>query len=92
MAGTGLNLCVASSFGSNAKVGAMFNNELPKIHYQFGPIYLREALQMLAGPAYELTIDDINRIVCFKPRVVPAKDISPVEKVISTTTIEVIEE
>lgn len=29
---------------------------------------LRDALQMLAGPAYEITINDVSRTVCFKLR------------------------
>lgn len=86
LAHTGFTLChVAQS-----EVTTLFSLQLPKIHYEFGPVKLREALQMLAGPAYDLTVNDINRTVCFKPRTVPENAITPVTEVITTTT-EVIE-
>ncbi len=38
---------------------------------KFGPIRLRDALQMLAGPAYQLTINEQTRTVCFQLRETP---------------------
>ncbi|RUS67426.1 hypothetical protein CUZ56_01371 [Saezia sanguinis] len=39
---------------------------LPLVHSQIGPIRLADALSMLAGPAWVLEINEINREVCFK--------------------------
>ena len=40
---------------------------LPVAHYRLGPISIREALNVLAGPGWHLQVDDFNRKVCFKP-------------------------
>lgn len=90
LSGTGLNLCYSSAFN---QVSDLFSLPLPKIHHQFGPIKLREALQMLAGPAYRVTLDDITRTVCFETRDKPVdKAIKRVEVISTTTTTEVINE
>lgn len=87
---TGLRLCLGSSLNQTA---ALFSLPLPKIHRQFGPIKLREALQMLAGPAYYVTLNDITRTVCFKPRETPINVEQKRIEIISTTTeTEVINE
>ncbi|MBG5754453.1 PilL N-terminal domain-containing protein [Pseudomonas aeruginosa] len=39
---------------------------LPAAHLHLGPMTLREALLMLAGPAWELHVDDRARQVCFE--------------------------
>lgn len=44
----------------------LFNKQLPAIQYKLGPIRLSDALQVLAGPAFELTIDNVEREVCFQ--------------------------
>lgn len=69
--GTGYVLCSPL----NHSVSSLFNLQLPKVHYKFGPVRLRDALQMLAGEAYELTVNDAMRQVCYSPRVgdVPTK-------------------
>ncbi|MGR3808178.1 PFGI-1 class ICE element type IV pilus protein PilL2 [Pasteurella testudinis] len=74
---SGLQLC-----SGHSDVSVLFSRPLPKVHYRFGPMQLRDALQMLAGPAYELTLNDITRTVCFNQRDVPQVR-SP--KVISTS-------
>lgn len=61
---TGFTLCSTAS----ADVKALFRLQLPKVHYQFGPMRLREALQMIAGEAYQLTVNDSIRQVCFERR------------------------
>ena len=86
LAYTGFSLCHTAL----PEVTTLFSLQLPKIHYEFGPVKLREALQMLAGPAYDLIVNDINRTVCFKPRDVPENTVVPVTEVMTTTT-EVIE-
>lgn len=40
---------------------------LPAAHLQLGPITLREALEVLAGPAWQLAVDEATRQVCFAP-------------------------
>ena len=86
LAYTGFSLCHTAL----PEVTTLFALQLPKIHYEFGPVKLREALQMLAGPAYDLIVNDINRTVCFKPRDVLENTVVPVTEVMTTTT-EVIE-
>ncbi len=38
---------------------------LPVAHYRLGPVLLRDALSTLAGPAWDLQVDDGERKVCF---------------------------
>jgi conjugative transfer region protein (TIGR03748 family) len=40
---------------------------LPAAHLRLGPLSLRDALEILAGPAWQLTVDDATRQVCFAP-------------------------
>ncbi|OBX06775.1 pilus assembly protein PilL [Gallibacterium salpingitidis] len=65
---TGLALC--SSLGQ-PHLSTLYSRPLPKIHQKFGPMRLRDALQMLAGPAYQLTINEQTRTVCFQLREMP---------------------
>lgn len=44
---------------------------LPAAHWRLGPMSLRNALLTLAGPAWELLVDDALRQVCFKPASLP---------------------
>lgn len=44
---------------------------LPAAHMRLGPMTLREALLTLAGPAWELSVDDASRTVCFNRHVEP---------------------
>lgn len=57
---SGYSLCPAT-----ASVQVLFTQPLPAAHYRLGPITLRNALQVLAGPAWPLTVDEISRSVCF---------------------------
>jgi len=50
---------------ATASVQVLFTRPLPAAHYRLGPITLRNALQVLAGPAWPLTVDEISRSVCF---------------------------
>ncbi|OOF50782.1 hypothetical protein BKK52_01135 [Rodentibacter trehalosifermentans] len=62
---TGYNLC---SLPADEDVRQLFGRPLPKVHYQFGSMRLRDALQMLVGEAFELIVDDTRRQVCFEKR------------------------
>ena len=56
-----------------ASMKVLFSRPLPAAHYRLGPIPLRGALQVLAGPAWQLTVDDFNRSVCFEPQKVDTR-------------------
>ena len=58
---SGYSLCPAAE-----PVKILFNRPLPAAHYRLGPISLRSALQVLASPAWQLTIDEVSRSVCFE--------------------------
>src|SRR5260221_6741670 len=45
---------------------------LPAAHLHLGPMSLRDALQTLAGPVWQLQVDDVVRQVCFvRPKNTP---------------------
>ncbi|WP_323153951.1 PilL N-terminal domain-containing protein [Pseudomonas alvandae] len=58
---SGYSLCPAAE-----PVKILFTRPLPAAHYRLGPIPLRSALQVLAGPAWQLTTDEVSRSVCFE--------------------------
>lgn len=58
---SGYSLCP-----DTAAVKVLFTRPLPAAHYRLGPISLRRALQVLAGPAWQLTTDEVGRSVCFE--------------------------
>lgn len=49
----------------NPQVAALYELPLPAAHLQLGPMLLHDALLTLAGPAWELQVDDRVRQVCF---------------------------
>jgi type IV pili sensor histidine kinase/response regulator len=57
---SGYQLCPADS-----DVQLLYSHALPASHYQLGPITLRDALQVLAGSAWELNVDELTRSICF---------------------------
>ena len=67
---TGYRLCEAP------EAGALYALPLPAAHLRLGPLILRDALLVLAGPAWDLSVDDVSRQVCFKHRAA-APDASP---------------
>ena len=56
---SGYRLCDA------AEVATLYALPLPAAHLHLGPMTLRDALMTLAGPAWELSVDDLSRQVCF---------------------------
>lgn len=56
---TGYRLC------DTAEAAPLYALPLPAAHLRLGPLPLRDALLALAGPAWELSIDDGMRQVCF---------------------------
>ncbi|HCP7905998.1 TPA: pilus assembly protein PilL, partial [Escherichia coli] len=54
---------------------------LPAVQYQPGPLRLRTALQLMAGPAWQLEVDDVQRVVCHSLRdgyQLPVSQLAPV--------------
>lgn len=46
----------------------LYNQRLPAVHYQLGPMRLSQALQILAGESWQLEVDSVQRIVCHSLR------------------------
>ena len=59
---SGYSLC-----DDNPEVAELYELPLPAAHLQLGPMFLHDALLTLAGPAWELQVDDLARQVCFTP-------------------------
>ena len=58
---SGYALCPPSS----QHVNILYTRPLPAAQYKLGPMTLRNTLQVLAGPAWQVKIDEVNRQVCF---------------------------
>ena len=58
---SGYSLCSPSS----QHVNVLYTRPLPAAQYKLGPMTLRNTLQVLAGPAWQVKIDEVNRQVCF---------------------------
>lgn len=61
---TGYSLCVPQ--GQPQQL--LYSRPLPAAHFRLGPMPLREALQVLAGSAFEVQADPIARIICYQVR------------------------
>lgn len=57
----------------SADAAALYALPLPAAHLRLGPLVLRDALLTLAGPAWELSVDDGTRQVCFRRHAASAK-------------------
>ncbi|CCW28953.1 PilL N-terminal domain-containing protein [Xenorhabdus nematophila] len=60
---SGYRLC---SVSGQAEI--LYQQPLPAPHYQLGPVRLNVALQLLAGSAWKLEVDNIQRVVCHSLR------------------------
>lgn len=58
---SGYALCSPSS----QHVNILYTRPLPAAQYKLGPMTLRNTLQVLAGPAWQVKVDEVNRQVCF---------------------------
>ena len=56
---------LASLDASDPALPVLLNSPLPLVHRQLGPIRIDNALSALAGPAWDLVIDPVNRLVSF---------------------------
>ena len=57
---------LASINSSDPALPILLNQSLPMVHRHLGPISLRDALLTLAGPAWQLVEDPVNRMVSFQ--------------------------
>ncbi|HEY3591485.1 MAG TPA: TcpQ domain-containing protein [Buttiauxella sp.] len=85
---SGYSLCPASS----SVFTELLSRPLPAVQRTIGPVRLSEALQVLAGPAWRLRVDDVNREVCFTLRdayrdFAPRAVTTPVPSRLPTTAI-----
>ena len=44
----------------------LLSRPLPQVHRQLGPITLSDALTTLAGPAWYLSVDPVNRLISYE--------------------------
>lgn len=58
---SGYSLCPTDS----GHVNILYTRPLPAAQYKLGPMTLRNTLQVLAGPAWQVKVDEVNRQVCF---------------------------
>lgn len=56
---SGYRLC------DGTEAAALYALPLPAAHLHLGPLLLRDALLVLAGPAWALLVDDRTREICF---------------------------
>ncbi|WP_340621552.1 PilL N-terminal domain-containing protein [Xenorhabdus siamensis] len=56
---SGYTLCAPDK-----KNDILYRQPLPSVHMQLGPIRLRTALQVMSGPAWQLEVDEVQRVVC----------------------------
>lgn len=69
---SGYSLCPATP-----SVQVLFTRPLPAAHYRLGPITLQSALQVLAGPTWPLTVDEVSRSVCFTQQTIDLAALPP---------------
>ncbi len=53
---------------SNTVTNVLYSRPLPAAHYKLGPMKLRDTLQVLAGPAWKVQVDEVTRQVQFTLR------------------------
>ena len=62
--GTGYRL--ASEAAADPEIGRLYGQPYPESQRAVGPIELGAALERLAGPAWQLVVDPVNRLVSFE--------------------------
>lgn len=61
LSGTGYSLCLPVT----DDMRLLFNTPLPDSQLSMGPLRTETALQVIAGPAWTVNVDEITRTVCF---------------------------
>ncbi|WP_267443817.1 PFGI-1 class ICE element type IV pilus protein PilL2 [Erwinia psidii] len=62
LTGTGYGLCLPVTEEARQLSGS----PLPDIQRSPGPLRVEDALKIIAGPAWSMTVDEITRTVCFQ--------------------------
>ena len=62
----GLRLGSTRSEAHRQQLKRLLKQPLPAVHRNLGPMSLKDALETLAGPAWSLVYDPMNRLVSFK--------------------------
>ena len=57
---------LASLHASDPAIPILLQSPLPLVHRRLGPIKIDNALETLAGPAWDLVVDPVNRLVSFE--------------------------
>jgi type IV pili sensor histidine kinase/response regulator len=78
---TGFSLCPPPS----PEVVTLYSRPLPAAHYRIGPVSLRNALLLLAGPAYQVGVNEITRTVCFSAKPEYLTTLSEVSEAVAAT-------
>lgn len=60
---SGWRLCSLSG-----QADTLYRQPLPAVQNRLGPVRLSVALQLLAGPAWQLEVDEVQRVVCHSLR------------------------
>ncbi|MCO1988058.1 pilus assembly protein PilL, partial [Pseudomonas aeruginosa] len=71
---SGYSLCPAEA----GHVNILYTRPLPAAQYKLGPMTLRNTLQVLSGPAWQVKVDEVARQVCFVLR--PGYQLPPVPR------------
>lgn len=61
MSRSGYSLCPADA----GHVNILYTRPLPAAQHKLGPMTLRNTLQVLSGPAWQVKVDEVARQVCF---------------------------
>jgi type IV pili sensor histidine kinase/response regulator len=56
---------MAALKASDPNMQILISRDLPEVHRKLGPITLTNALKTLSGPAWELVVDPVNRLISF---------------------------
>ncbi|HDP0319650.1 TPA: pilus assembly protein PilL, partial [Salmonella enterica subsp. enterica serovar Concord] len=62
LTGTGYGLCLPVT----REMRQLFNGPLPDSQRSPGPLRISEALEVIAGSAWNVTTDEVSRTVCFQ--------------------------
>lgn len=66
LTGTGYRL--AEPWAADPAIGRLYVQPYPEAQREVGPVELGVALERLAGPAWRLVVDPVNRLVSFERR------------------------
>lgn len=57
---------LANQTSSDPYLSILLSRPLPQVHRHLGPIRLDAALTTLAGPAWDLVVDPVNRLISYE--------------------------